>query len=355
MTKTAQDSGMLLNRELAKKEIEEGKTVLSSKPQTLRIILTNRCNINCIMCEIGNRKKDETIPLEAISKIEPLLPSLDRIDWQGGEVFMVPYFRQFLESTLKHRHLTQTIQTNGLLLNGEWMDLIAKNNIALLISVNGMKKETYEKINRGASFEKLTANIELLSKKRAEHGSASEMTLCTCIMKSNYREIEEYVPFALKYGFGRISLGLLHGEQVPQERIGSGEADYLRTAVGNVERRCGENGLELECYFKPLLDNGQNQSKAEKQTSAPSAGSGSRVLCDMPWTNLSIDAIRGGNVYPECLCRWPIGNIMTDSMEDLWNGKKMQRYRKSMLENDVKICSAECFRVAECRQGRVMA
>ncbi len=148
------------NKELNLSEVLERKIVLSSRPQTLRVILTNRCNIDCIMCDISSHGNDDTIPLEALSKIEPLLPYIESIDWQGGEVFMVPYFKAFLKSIIeKHGHITHAIQTNGLFLSDEWAEIIAANNITLLVSINSTRKEIYEHIHRGANFDRLLDNL----------------------------------------------------------------------------------------------------------------------------------------------------------------------------------------------------
>jgi hypothetical protein len=39
------------------------------------------------MCGISNQKNKFSIPYEKIIKVKEFLPYLERVDWQGGEVF----------------------------------------------------------------------------------------------------------------------------------------------------------------------------------------------------------------------------------------------------------------------------
>ena len=342
------------NKELSQKEILERKILLSSSPQTLRIILTNRCNIDCIMCDIATQRKNQTIPQGALSKIESILPYVERIDWQGGEVFMVPYFKSFLELIIKrHGHIKHTIQTNGLFLNDEWAELIAANNITLLISVNSTKKDVYEYIHRGANFDILQQNLSRLHEKKIKHASNARTSLCACIMKSNFKEVGAFVDFARTYGFTHISLGFLHGEQVPDEHIffphDEQALEYLKTAIPAARQACIEASIQFDCYFESVLgehpeEKNEQKSDHKSDQKEPEIVSPA-IRCDMPWKSLTIDAIRGGMIYPECLCVRPVGNIITDNIDEIWNGEKIQTYRKAILDGDMNVCSNKCFRV----------
>ena len=50
-----------------------------------------------------------------------------------------------------------------------------------------------------------------------------------------------------------------------------------------------------------------------------------------------------GLVNPSCECKNDLGNILTDSFEDIWNGDAMRRYRGDMMKNTCKgWCAPEC-------------
>ncbi len=156
----------LKNKELNEAEFRDKKILINSRPLSLRIILTNHCNINCIMCNIGSQKDKFTIPYEVINKIMDFFPYLERLDWQGGEVFLVDYFEELLQKASLYPNISQTLQTNGLLLDKKWAQLLAKYNIAVLFSIDATTKETYERIRRGARFQDLLENIRVFNEYR---------------------------------------------------------------------------------------------------------------------------------------------------------------------------------------------
>jgi radical SAM protein with 4Fe4S-binding SPASM domain len=62
----------------------------------------------------------------------------------------------------------------------------------------------------------------------------------------------------------------------------------------------------------------------------------SNRFCRKPWTFVEVHT--DGNVY-NCCPGWvtkPIGNILEQSWEDVWNGKVSQEYRQSMIDSSFK-------------------
>ena len=88
------------------------------------------------------------------------------------------------------------------------------------------------------------------------------------------------------------------------------------------------------CYNRDV----QIEKQAKKQ-----------LFCLMPWRQLFVDLSRENgpepkNVFPECFCPQALGNIETDSIEQLWNGTSMQEYRRRMLEHSVRgFCNEACL------------
>jgi MoaA/NifB/PqqE/SkfB family radical SAM enzyme len=338
----------LKNKELNEAELKNKKILLGSKPLTLRIILTNRCNINCIMCNLGAQKDKFTIPYEVINRIMDFFPYLERIDWQGGEVFLVEYFEELFQKASLFPNIRQTLQINGLLLDKRWAELLAKNNIVVLFSIDATTKKTYEYIRRGARFEDLLENIYVFNEYRKKYNSSADKILCVCIMRSNYRELEKFVGLAIKYDFKQISFGAIHGTNALNENIfdprDSQAMDYLKLKMPIVEKMCAEKGIVLECSFRGyLIDKTANLVKNHIIEN-----NNREIKCKLPWTNLCIDAIRGGDVYPECLCSRSAGNIMKDSLVNIWNSPTMQQYRLAIASENLRhICSEYCTKIKD--------
>jgi MoaA/NifB/PqqE/SkfB family radical SAM enzyme len=335
------------NKRRNEQELHEGRVVLSSMPRFLRVVLTSACNIDCIMCRV-DRRKPSTLPLAAAEKLVALFPYLEQINWQGGEVFLVPYFKKLIDAAASYPRIHQTLQTNGLLFDRDWADRLTRMNMTILISVDSVRKETYEYIRKGACFEKLLENIALLNEYREKNHATAKIILCICIMRSNYREVWDFLAFAEQYGFGHLSLGFLHGPAVPDENIFSpeddGALDYLRCEIPLVEAAAREKGISFDCAFTSRLAT----SHAPVPVSVPSAQEGPesspRSPCRVPWTTITVDVIRGGNVYPECVCETAVGNIATDDIPSLWNAPLMQEYRRDLCRQRFsRLCTKDCF------------
>lgn len=315
---------------------------MKSKPRFLRVILTNICNINCIMCGSSSSEKKFTIPYSVMKQIIELFPYLEYINWQGGEVFLVDYFKDLLKTALSFPNIRHEVQTNGLLLDREWAEFLIKHNVKLLFSIDGVTKDTYEYIRRRGSFEKLLENISLVNEFKQKYNSKSCIALCVCVMRSNYKQIEEFFDFAEKFGFQQINFGLIHGNIKDQEDIFNPPDEeavkYLRKIFTGVEKRCRENNIGVEYNFKPLLSQEDSLTGARQGCASPPG------KCRHPWMQLLINGIRDGHIYPDCMCQNSIGNIMEENILDIWNGPLMQRYRQEILNGSFQsVCSDLCI------------
>ena len=144
----------LHNKALNEYEISTRKEILQSKPRAMIGMIMNKCNISCRICDIWSRPKWQE-PDRILKEIVELLPYMEDICWQGGEVFYMKEFNSMLAEGVKCKNLNQVIFTNGLLLDEKNLEIIAKGKVELVLSIDGATKETYEYIRRGANFETL--------------------------------------------------------------------------------------------------------------------------------------------------------------------------------------------------------
>ncbi len=159
-------------------------------------------------------------------------------------------------------------------------------------------------------------------------------------------ELEGFIDFAIKYNFNQISLGSIHGTNVFNENIFNPvdyqAMEYLKEKMPIIEKICEEKGIILECSFKAYLVN-KTGSLLKNYSIENNEG---EIKCKLPWTNLCIDAIREGDVYPECLCSRSVGNIMRDSLFNIWNAPMMQEYRSAIASGNFDhVCSEYCTQI----------
>ena len=113
--------------------------------------LTTGCNLKCVYCSEGNIDKED-LSIETLYKLIDELPILlnkykdNNIDllWHGGESLIVgkkylSEVMQYAQNKLKEYNLHFLMQTNGTLIDDEWIELFEKFNVGLGISLDGYK------------------------------------------------------------------------------------------------------------------------------------------------------------------------------------------------------------------------
>ncbi|MEA5001831.1 MAG: radical SAM protein [Endomicrobiaceae bacterium] len=342
------------NLELNAREINDGSIVLKSYPKRMIATLSTRCNSRCIMCEVVKKQWD--MPQTTMKEIESLLPYMQSVNWQGGEVFLLETFEKLFIESLNNKHLHQTIVTNGMLLNDKWIDLLTEANIELTISIDGLDKDVYERIRYGSKFDVLIRNINKLNDVRKKKNSKLSLKMHTVVMKSNYKYADMFIDFAQKYNFDIVYMMPIWGGQNIEENIYIGEnreiISELSKKIETASEKSRQSGIKFfhslpvikeektafkkECV-KESVENKSGGDCSEKKT----VETEHKIFCYLPWQQLNIDP--GGEVRPGCLCSKPVGNIEHDSILNIWNSPDMQEYRKRVLGNPQNWCNNDCL------------
>lgn len=328
---------MLLN-EL---EVSQKKLILDSRPRILLVTLTNRCNLNCYMC--GRGENFWKIHPRIINEVFSWLPYLELITWQGGEVFLFDGFYDLLQKTIHYKNLNQIIITNALLIEEKWAEMLARlNSVDLTISIDGVDKETYEYIRQGASFDKLVGNLKIINRTRKNLSSRMKTTLRATIMKINYRQLEKFVEFANEYEFDVLLLAPLSidcnsGNFEPQDIFFRKDYEALEF-ISNIKPKIKQMA---DSYKIKLLDFLPSLEGSTGAVAHENRGSEKLPLCFRPWKQLSMNV--KGDIFPECICAHPLGNIFDDTLQEVWNNEKMQLHRKRLAGfNYLEWCNSDC-------------
>lgn len=116
--------------------------------------VTEKCNLRCKYCYNGEREySDGTLSLERFEKLLRVLLSgynLIHIIWHGGEPMTagIDYFRKAMD--VERRIciesgvvIENSIQTNGTLINSEWISFFKEHDFRVGISFDGVNNEKY--------------------------------------------------------------------------------------------------------------------------------------------------------------------------------------------------------------------
>lgn len=385
----------LWNKTLNELEITRRLTVLESRPRAMIAMITNKCNIQCRICEIW--KSDWQESDRTMREIAGMLPYMEDICWQGGEVFMMKGFTDLLKEASRYPNLKQVIFTNGLMLNEKILEMLSAGRADIVFSIDGTSKETYEYIRRGGNFERLKKALSLVREFKRRDGSGIKTYLNPVIMRTNYRELESFVDFAREYGFNALTFTPIRGDFGNENIFDTRDAEalgHIGTAMPAVvakARRYGlrlNNWLPVECadamtgvsrpggadftacaepgrpddieLLKAMLPMSQG-SEARRDVSGGQAAAGpaweapkasyddigplsfeTKMVCHAPWQRLLLDSL--GNVRPFAFCSTWVGSTEKSSLAGIWNGEGMQEYRRRLSHGDCSgLCRPECI------------
>ncbi len=173
------------------------------------------CNLDCEYCFYLEKEKlypdktewamnDEVLESYIKQYIASQKTGEVNFTWQGGEPALlgVDYFRTVIEIEKKYsggKKISNSFQTNGVLLNDEWCEFFAENNFLIGLSIDG-PEEIHNKyrIYKGGqpSFKDVMRAIELLKKHNVEFNTL------TCVQKDNSYKAKEVYSFLKEVGSG---------------------------------------------------------------------------------------------------------------------------------------------------------
>ena len=168
-----------------------GRAAAGRVPITGSIAMTNRCNLRCVHCYLG----DERSPASAARELETAfwLSVVDQIAEAGclnllitgGEPFLRPDFAE-VYTRAKRRGMLVTVFTNGTRLDDALLGLFSELPPWLVeVSLYGATKETYDRVTTVAgAYEKCMAGVDALC------AAGVRVGLKTVILKGNQHEVD---------------------------------------------------------------------------------------------------------------------------------------------------------------------
>lgn len=141
-------------------------------PRLFEFELSNSCNLECIMCNgyfsSAIRKNREQLPPiknhygdEFVEQLVPYLSDLTDAKFLGGEPFLIEIYYKIWDKIIQtNPKIKVHITTNGTILNKKTKNYLEQLNAGIVISIDSLNKENYEKIRLNAQFENVLSNIE---------------------------------------------------------------------------------------------------------------------------------------------------------------------------------------------------
>lgn len=347
----------------------------SGLPVNISINLTRRCNLKCGMC-IQHRHASPASPGLTWFDPERELPVsawvrlMDRatafrpaLYVTGGEPMLYPGFEEFIKEAGR-RHLFVQLATNGTLLSGNAGMLVEEGVGIVIVSMDGPARVHDEVRGRPGLFRRTSDGVRSLLSARARRRSPTPVVgINFTISKTNVECIQDMVPIALDLGvdflqfqhtiFSSAAHAARHNRVFARKTAGLGEIELVHPSIPEgeyyesdiVEEDVGRiaEGLQrarksargrLRLSFLPDLSTGMLEPYY-LNLNHPFPGK-----CDTLWKTLRI--MPDGTVSP-CL-HVVAGNVARQSIDEVWNGPCMQRFRELIAGRLFPGCARCCNR-----------
>ena len=289
--------------------IDKKHEYLPDYPISVILELVNRCNLECTMCYQGFRN-DTTKNTLLINDLEKLFlefkkNKLDALLFSTSEPLLYKNFFKVLKMASDSEIMDLFLFTNGELLNSKNSEYILNSALTrLFISIDAVTDETYDKVRIPVNKKKLNTNRLL----------KVEQNVKNFIDMRN--DLKKKLPLT------RVSFVALEKNSHEIESF----IEKWIDVVDSVEIQ-KENSID---FYDDLLKNKYDKKKLILKD----------YNCNEPWGQVTIHS--DGEVGPCCNTvgrNIPIGNVLTDSLKKIWQGKKMIDIREGFIKNKPnKVC-----------------
>ncbi len=157
--------------------------------------LSDFCNFNCVMCERDKSDKKIIYDDAFIKELYQYLIKLKSTNFLGGEPFLIKIYYKIWDIIINENpECNINIQTNGSVYNEKIAELAKNKKVFISLSIDSVKKETYEFIRKGSDFNLIMKNFSLFNSAMSEKKHSMYISVCPTVY--NYKEIPDIVKFA---------------------------------------------------------------------------------------------------------------------------------------------------------------
>lgn len=308
--------------------------------RSVKIKLTARCNLRCVMCRYG---RGEVLPELTSERWLQLIEQLGttgcrKVHFSGGEVLVRPDFEALAAHATQHG-LKVTLTSNLTLLTRERARaLLAAEVRSVSTSLDGASGKVHEAVRRiPGSFRRTLRAISWLTRGRGDGRGAPRVRINFVMMRDNFRDYPALLQLASDLGAVDV---------VPMPVDGSRDLRLSKRLVREYERDLAPQVAELrerlgfplgERYTFPF---GRGRGDSERAARGLYAqGYYEEAQCYAPWLHLFV--AWDGLVYACCMTNGritPLGDLRSMSVAEVWHGERFAAFRREMLAARLPSC-----------------
>lgn len=170
-------------------------------PSMLEVELSNRCNLECVMCDgelssLIRRNREQRPPLDVpyderlVADVAAVLPGLQELRINGGEPLLQPLVFALLDEVARLRpDLPVTIATNGTVLNDRVRRAMEGCALHFNVSIDSLRPERYAEIRVHSDLARVLRHLEELQDYCRRHDR--RLSIMVNPMRVNWDEMPE--------------------------------------------------------------------------------------------------------------------------------------------------------------------
>ena len=293
---------------------ELGLEVAPTFPDRVYVESTNVCNLDCIMCPTGlhidTRPKgfmEWDLYTSIIDEIAPFAHAVVLHSW--GEPLLHKRIIEMIEYA-KAKDLWVETSTNATKLTEEVSrQLLAAGIDRIYLSMDGLTKETYEKVRVRGNFEEVLGNIERFLELKDELGSPVEADIQIVRLSETDAEVAEFVERWRNSRADIINIKELDtwGDQIDD------------VSALTVDEDAAEHSAQVNADRKPCPNLWYH--------------------CHIHWDGVLVSCSRDYDAVT------PLGNVKNGGVLKTWHGARMRAMRR--LHLDGNFCAHQCVDCTE--------
>ncbi len=290
-------------------------TKIPSAPQNVAFMITRHCNLHCVHCSASPEQflREDMTTKEILGVIDDLARcKVFRVTMTGGEPLTHPDFFAIVDAFVeKPMHLQ--INTNGTLITEQIIRRLAKlrRRPRVLVSLDGVTAETYDRIRGPGRFEDMRKGIRMLRK------ADFDVRPFVVVSRLNYHELPRIAEFANSIGTGSIKV-------VDPQVCGRVPLHMDEMAIPPEELpRLLDMVLEIDRHHPGLLNGAWLQTahfyRKLKDGTIGEPDPGERLFfnCGAAWGQAAIAC--DGTVSPcEMAFTYRAGNVLDQPFDQIW-------------------------------------
>lgn len=330
-----------------KRYFEEGTFYNNTKPTLVTIKPTLNCIANCLHC--NPRKKfftrERLLNLEEYDKLFKKLKKIGtkQICISGGEPLLYKNIVEMVKIITKNG-MCASLNTNGWLLNvDKFKELMDAGLMVINLSIDSPNKNQHDELRRlNGLFEKAISQIKECRKTNIPF----KLNVRMVMSKYNYKQIEQMIDLSAEVNADILSIDMIEADSsnklflLNKNEIEEFKKIYTPKLIRKIEKLNIKQ--ELKQYnIKQIKDMFNTSFNSIENFESGIYWPDERIKekCDIPNSFMIIEG--DGMVLPCNAVEYNrneiIGNIFEIDIEELWNSKKWEEFRRKKM----KLCR-EC-------------